>query len=371
MDLSCNETMINDENEYNLYVEYQSDEKPATSAGGIQQQQQPTVQAQLGSIGIGKLYSNACTDPTFLRDRCLKNLLTSQKRYKTPSCSYFTNIQKTLTPQMRKIVAEWVIELCEERECQEEVPILAINYMDRVLNKLPISKNNLQLLAATCTFLASKLREPSTHALQPEVLIYYTDNSITKRDLMDTELLVLGCLKWDVSCVTPLDFIDLIISRLPIINKNCNDIDPEKIRKHAQAFISLAVREHDFSIYSASNIAASSIAASLSGLNWHSKSRISIYDLVDKLAELSESDSKFIISCMNKMEQLFQEQRRNLLNMMMLAKQGGLPASINKVESMKQPLKEQNKQQPKRNQETTKNKKKKQKSSSHVEDVNF
>lgn len=58
----------------------------------------------------------------------------------------------------------------------------------------------------------------------------------------DTELLVLGCLKWDVSCVTPLDFIDLIISRLPIVNKNCTDIDPEKIRKHAQAFISLAVR---------------------------------------------------------------------------------------------------------------------------------
>lgn len=111
MDLSCNETMINDENEYNLYVEYQSDEKPATSAGSIQQQQQPTVQAQLGSNGIGKLYSNACTDPTFLRDRCLKNLLTSQKRYKTPSCSYFSTIQKTLTPQMRKIVAEWVIEV--------------------------------------------------------------------------------------------------------------------------------------------------------------------------------------------------------------------------------------------------------------------
>lgn len=58
----------------------------------------------------------------------------------------------------------------------------------------------------------------------------------------DTELLVLGCLKWDVSCVTPLDFIELIISRLPINNDHCRDIDPEKIRKHAQAFISLAVR---------------------------------------------------------------------------------------------------------------------------------
>lgn len=81
-------------------------------------------------------------------------------------------------------------QLCEERMCQEEVSILAINYMDRVLNKLQISKNNLQLLAATCTFLASKLREPSTHALQPEVLIYYTDNSITKRDLMVSDRFV-------------------------------------------------------------------------------------------------------------------------------------------------------------------------------------
>lgn len=56
------------------------------------------------------------------------------------------------------------------------------------------------------------------------------------------ELIVLDALKWDVSCVTPLDFLDLIISRLPIQNRNCADIDPDKIRKHAQAFISLAVR---------------------------------------------------------------------------------------------------------------------------------
>lgn len=77
---------------------------------------------------------------------------------------------------------------------------------------------------------------------------------------------------------------------------------------------------------------------------------------------------------MNKMEQLFQEHRRNLLSMMMYAKQG-LPPTINK-ESMKQPLKEQNNssKQPKRNHDISSSrnrnmeKKKKQK---HVEDVNF
>lgn len=107
MDLSCNETMHNDvENEYNIYLEYPSDEKSSATSGS-DQTQQPSLQ----SAGIAKLYSNACADPTFLKDRCLKNLLTSQKRYKTPSCGYFNTVQKTLTPQMRKIVAEWVIEV--------------------------------------------------------------------------------------------------------------------------------------------------------------------------------------------------------------------------------------------------------------------
>lgn len=60
---------------------------------------------------------------------------------------------------------------------------------------------------------------------------------------------------------------------------------------HYSFYAFYIISEHDFSIYSASNIAASAIAASLSGLNWHVRSRISIYDLMDKLAELSESES--------------------------------------------------------------------------------
>jgi hypothetical protein len=111
MDLSCNETMINDENEYNLYGDFQSEGgKSATSANAQEHHNlQATIQQQ---NGIAKLY--ACNDPTFLRERCLKNLLVSQKRYKTPPCTYFNTIQKTLTPQMRKIVAEWVIEVSFE-----------------------------------------------------------------------------------------------------------------------------------------------------------------------------------------------------------------------------------------------------------------
>ena len=53
---------------------------------------------------------------------------------------------------------------------------------------------------------------------------------------------MLNRLKWDISSVTPLDFLEILLSRLPIENKRCKDISIDKIRKHAQAFISLAAR---------------------------------------------------------------------------------------------------------------------------------
>lgn len=56
------------------------------------------------------------------------------------------------------------------------------------------------------------------------------------------ELLVLSLLKWDLSTVTPLDFLQLLLSRLPIKSKRSADITMDKVRKHAQAFISLAAR---------------------------------------------------------------------------------------------------------------------------------
>ncbi|OAD54165.1 G1/S-specific cyclin-D1 [Eufriesea mexicana] len=83
----------------------------------------------------------------------------------------------------------WV---CEEQKCQDEVFPLSMNYVDRFLSICPIRKSQLQLLGTACLLLASKLREPSP--LTAEVLVFYTDNSITLDDLwqerveMHTEL---------------------------------------------------------------------------------------------------------------------------------------------------------------------------------------
>ncbi|KAK1130254.1 G1/S-specific cyclin-D3 [Melipona bicolor] len=123
----------------------------------------------------------AYPDPVLLDDdRVLQNLLKTEERY-SPSTSYFDCVQTEISASMRKIVAEWMLEVCEEQKCQDEIFPLSMNYVDRFLSICPIKKSQLQLLGTACLLLASKLRE--TSPLTVEVLVFYTDNSITTDDL--------------------------------------------------------------------------------------------------------------------------------------------------------------------------------------------
>ena len=57
-----------------------------------------------------------------------------------------------------------------------------MNYLDRFLSVQNIKKTQLQLLGATCMYVASKLKE--TIPLTGEKLVIYTDNSITVNELL-------------------------------------------------------------------------------------------------------------------------------------------------------------------------------------------
>lgn len=59
-----------------------------------------------------------------------------------------------------------------------------MNYLDRFLSVETTRKTRLQLLGATCMFLASKMKE--TVPLTAEKLCIYTDNSVQPGELLVT-----------------------------------------------------------------------------------------------------------------------------------------------------------------------------------------
>ncbi|XP_017687703.1 PREDICTED: G1/S-specific cyclin-D3 isoform X1 [Lepidothrix coronata] len=230
-------------------------------------------------------------DPQLLEDRrVLQNLLSLEERY-SPRVSYFQCVQRDIQPYMRRMLAVWMLEVCEEQKCEEEVFPLAMNYVDRFLSSVPVQKNRLQLLGAVCMLLASKLRE--TMPLTVEKLCIYTDNSITPQQLLHWELLVLEKLKWDLVSVIANDFLPHILHRLPLPPDNV-----ELVKKHAQTFIALCATDSTFVMYPPSMIATGSIGAAIHGLS------VSVSDeaMTELLAGITGTDVDCLKACQEQIE---------------------------------------------------------------------
>uniref|UniRef100_A0A4W4ET09 G1/S-specific cyclin-D2 n=3 Tax=Electrophorus electricus TaxID=8005 RepID=A0A4W4ET09_ELEEL len=247
-------------------------------------------------------------DPNLLcDDRVLQSLLTIEERF-LPQCSYFKCVQKDIQPFMRRMVATWMLEVCEEQKCEEEVFPLAMNYLDRFLAVVPTRKCNLQLLGAVCMFLASKLKE--TRPLTAEKLCIYTDNSIRPHELLEWELVVLGKLKWNLAAVTPNDFIEHIVKKLPLPEDKL-----DLIRKHVQTFIALCATDFNFAMYPPSMIATGSVGAAICGLQLNSTDHSLWGDsLMELLAKITNTEVDVLKACQEQIERVLvsslQEGRR-------------------------------------------------------------
>jgi cyclin D2 len=223
----------------------------------------------------------ACYDETLLQDRVLRNMLKTEGRYLPANASLLMK-QSQVNPRMVEIVAGWMMEVCEEQACQDEVFLLAMNYLYRFLMTTDIKKSQLQLLGAACMLMASKLREP--RPLSTETLVFYTDHSITTAMLTSWELLVLSKLKWDIVAIVPLDFLPHLLARLDLDDSVRLDLD--MVKKHAKILIALCAKECAFMHCYPSAVACASVVSALCGLGWVTKYHQSQEGLLEKLAKM-------------------------------------------------------------------------------------
>jgi len=260
----------------------------------------------------------------FRNERVLRTLLRREVKHAPTSKNYFTSIQTDLKPHMRKEVANWMLEICEEEQSAPQVFCLAINYLDRFLSVCNIRRNQLQLLASVCLLVSWKVREHSSITAQK--LIEFTDFNVSLDDLLEWEFLLLSKLDWDLSAVIAPDFVEHILQRLLKLDIAWNiDIT----RKNSETLIYLCYSHSSLASYSPSLIAVSSILTTLrptvessllpvrdtpspsstsSGSTTSSptsgKSSDPLESIIEAVQKITLVEKQSVLSCMEKLEEI-------------------------------------------------------------------
>ncbi|KAJ5071768.1 cyclin-a2-4 [Anaeramoeba ignava] len=167
------------------------------------------------------------------------------------SKDYFEKIQTQINPLMRKILINWISEICNEYNLHSETLYLAVNYIDRFLSKNNITKRKLQLIGITCLFIASKYEE-----IYPPDLDEFVDlcaGTYSREEVLDCEIKLCNSLEFKLTALTAKHFLRRFII--------ASEYD-FKLVLLANYLCELQLLEYTFIQFSPSIIAASCVALS-------------------------------------------------------------------------------------------------------------
>jgi hypothetical protein len=121
------------------------------------------------------------------------------------SPAHYMSEQKDITYRMRGILVDWLVEVHYKFKLHGPSLWLTINLLDRYLQKNQITRDRLQLVGVASLLIASKFDEVSP----PEVddCVHITDNSYSKRDVLQMEYKIFETLGFQVAVPTGFSFI--------------------------------------------------------------------------------------------------------------------------------------------------------------------
>ena len=230
----------------------------------------------------------------------ISSLLQVEDSY-TLTFDYF-KVVKSIDIEMRSTLLTWMLEVCEEEKCTNDVFSLAVNLFDRFMasssssSSICIDKSHLQLIGITCLLIASKIKSTSLNSIK---LIEYTAHTFTLDELLQFELFILDALKWDVASICPNDFLDTLFLLDEFKQLNLTQEKINLLHKHSHAFTALCSIDFTFAFYPPSIIASTCFMAALQGISNASQS------FTSTLVELIRVDLNLFDHVLDQVKSLF------------------------------------------------------------------
>lgn len=120
---------------------------------------------------------------------------------------------RDIKPNMRAVLIDWMMEVCETEKQHRETFHLAVDYVDRYLESSDhVPLDQFQLIGTTALFIASKYEEIYPPKLDD--FVQYTDNACSDIDVRKMEIVMLKCLQWTLSPVTSLHWLGAFMQLL-------------------------------------------------------------------------------------------------------------------------------------------------------------
>jgi len=118
---------------------------------------------------------------------------------------YMKGIQQEVTPNMRSILIDWLVEVQVRFKLIPETMQLTVNVLDRYLSIERIAKSKLQLVGIVAMLIASKYEE----MWPPEVrdFMWVADNAYSRAEIISMEQKMLRVLDYSFGTPLPLHFL--------------------------------------------------------------------------------------------------------------------------------------------------------------------
>ncbi|KAG5254078.1 cyclin-D4 [Salix suchowensis] len=192
-------------------------------------------------------------------DNTIAKLIDSESHF-MPLSDYLHRCRhRSIDITARQDSINWIHKVHVHYEFRPLTALLSVNYFDRFLSSCSLPENGwpIQLLSVACLSLAAKMEEPDVPLLL-DLQILEPKFIFEPKNIQKMELRVMANLNWRLRSITPFDYLDYFISKLP----SCSSPKPEnfnRVLKKSSDLILNTTRVIDFLGFAPSTVAAAAV----------------------------------------------------------------------------------------------------------------